>query len=105
MPDHRQSGRTTRMVSEAVSRVGYGKVIYVVVPTGIRGQVLRQLQMGLDGKPLESVGVVVSHTLPMNFDYRTWTAPGYRDCEFFIDHSILERTFYRFLQEYHRYDS
>ena len=94
------TGRTTRMLQEAIQCSKEGRAVYVVAATQ---QHMRQLQKmcGADGLfiKFETLGSL------SDFDFINMRSIGaHPNCLFFIDHYAIECKFAKMLEVLHKYD-
>jgi ABC-type branched-subunit amino acid transport system substrate-binding protein len=97
----RQTGRTTRMLAEAVKLAKKGKAVYIVVADMAQK---RQMEKQF-GKAFWGLGIKFETPYsPGNFDWETMTFRGaHPDCVTLVDHYAIEARFPRLVEMLHRY--
>jgi len=107
-PDlHRQTGRTTRMLTEAFKLAKEGKAVYVIAAN--HGHIFQMEEMadrlfGAGEASALGVKFETSASLP-SFDFRTMQLKGaHPSCRVFVDHWAIESKYARMLNELHRFD-
>lgn len=110
MAKRRRSGRTTRMIEEAIrlARVER-RAVYVLTHNStealrLRGEIARRLRPDERDSML---GIKVEPFRPMeSFSVNTMSVRGaHENCAFLVDHHAIEHRFERLLIELHRYDA
>ncbi len=98
----RKTGRTTRMLEEALRLAGEGYAVYVVVAPGDQRRVMDALT--LLGKPRRGIKVETEAGLG-NFDWQTMTLRGaWPNCVVLVDHYVIEQRFGAMLDMLRRFD-
>lgn len=96
----RRTGRTTRMLEEAVRLEQDGRAVYVIVSTRQEVKSIRSLLPEETSIKLETPG-----SLP-SFDFETWHLMGaHPNCVVLVDHFVLEQRFRKILSEWVRFDA
>jgi hypothetical protein len=96
----RQTGRTTRMISQAMAMHAAGLKVYVITHASAYAKVLRKQFPALP----ESVWMGSFAELG-NFDPETHRLVGaHPNCVVLIDHAAIEQRYGALLEELHRYD-
>ena len=99
----RATGRTTRLLDDAIKQAEDGKAVYVVTSTMAHSKQLKET-MGKD--KAENLGIKFETTTSVNFDWGHMRVLGsHPNCVFLVDHSAIEQTFSPMLEMLHRYDS
>lgn len=99
MNNTRGTGKTTRMVQEALRLEEEGKAVYVVVASHQKQAIKDMLPEG------SSVKIETNDTLS-NFDWDTMRLRGvWVACETLVDHFLIERRYHKILEMYHRFDN
>jgi hypothetical protein len=98
----RRTGRTTRMLAEAVKLAKKGRAVYIIVANASQGRRLEKQcgeafqRLGIKFETPGSVG---------NFDWETMTLRGaHPNCVALVDHYAIEARFPRIVEMLHRYD-
>lgn len=101
----RQTGRTTRMIKQAVELAKAGKAVYIVAFT-LEHKAGIERRMDNEGIDFERLGIKVEaqYHLP-EFDWKTMTLPGaHPNCVVLVDHATIESRYRHLLEMLHRYD-
>lgn len=102
MIKNRQTGRTTRMLEEAVRCAKEGKAVYVIVNDPAH---ILSIQLILNKLGGEKMGIKVETFDSVGWDFYYWTVRGANpNCKFFVDHYAIEDRFRHIIEEMHRYD-
>jgi len=108
-PDlHRQTGRTTRMLTEAFKLAKEGKAVYVLAANSEHMYYMERMANRLFGSGEASVSGVKFETPASltTFDFRTMQLKGaHPNCRTLIDHWTIESEYAIMLKELHRYDA
>lgn len=109
MPDpHKQTGRTTRMLTEAFKLAKEGKAVYVLAANSEHMYYMERMADRLFGSgEASSLGVKFeTPTSLTTFDFRTMQLKGaHPNCRTLIDHWTIESEYAIMLKELHRYDA
>jgi len=99
METNRGTGRTTRMLEEAVRLAEANRAVYVVMGN-------HQQAKTFENKMPQGLGIQFETAQSLsNFDWETLTLPGaHPNCVVLVDHYAIESKFNRILEELHRYD-
>lgn len=99
----RGTGRTARMLAEALRLNKAGRAVYVIVEGT---HMAREFRRMLDKQsPGHAVQFETEASLP-NFHWHTVQLRGaHANCVVLVDHWVIERRFRRVLAELHRFDS
>lgn len=107
-PDpRRQTGRTTRMLTEAFKLAKEGKAVYVLAANSEHMYQMERMADRLFGSGEASVlGVKFETPASLTtFDFRTMQLRGaHPNCRILIDHWTIESEFAEMLSELHRFD-
>lgn len=101
----RQTGRTTRMIKQAVELAQAGKAVYIVAFNLVHKAGIER-RMESEGIDFERLGIKVEiqYRLP-ELDWTTMTLPGaHPNCVVLADHATIEGRYRRLLEMLHRYD-
>ena len=100
----RATGRTTRMLMDAIQQAKNGHDVCVVAANLEHAGILRQ--MYCDMVPEEDVTLVKFASVAMieNFDWDTLRIKGEPNSKILLDHYTVEAKFEKLLEMYHRYD-
>jgi hypothetical protein len=102
-----QTGRTTRMLTEAFKLAKEGKAVYVIAANhGHIFQMERMADRLFGAGEASTLGVKFETpaSLP-SFDFRTMQLKGaHPNCRVFVDHWAIESEYARMLNELHRFD-
>lgn len=100
----RKTGRTTRMLQEAISFAKQGRAVYVIAGSADhRNQLEKRISDLCYG--LTNLGIKVEYPAPHNFDWDYLRLKGaHPNCVVLIDHHTIERRYAAILHELHRYD-
>jgi hypothetical protein len=96
------TGRTTRMLEDAVHKARLGRAVYVIAATTKHARMLQDM----GGKMAKELGIKfeTAETLT-NFDWRTMRLSGaHKNCVVLVDHYAIEAEFSAMLDMLHRYD-
>lgn len=101
-----QSGRTTRMLEEAIRLASEGRAVYLVFPTLQRCESVKRGKMreltGRERTP--GIKFETPETLT-NIDWHTMTlARAHPNCVLLVDHHVIEQRFAAMLKMLHRFD-
>jgi len=102
----RGTGRTTRMLEEAIKQAEAGRAVYVVGAKANHVWALEEAVKDICGKSASSLGIKfeTAHTVG-NFDWKTLTLRGaHPNCVVLVDHYAIEAEFARMLEMLHRFD-
>jgi len=107
-PDpHRQTGRTTRMLTEAFKLAKEGKAVYVLAANSEQMYYMERMADRLFGSG-EASALGVKFETPASlttFDFRTMQLKGaHPNCRTLIDHWTIESEYAIMLSELHRFD-
>ena len=101
----RRSGRTTRMLQEAIDYAKKGRAVYVIAATHNHAQNLERTlhyyfniteDLGIKFETFDSL---------RTFDEQAFILHGaHPNCVVLIDHYAIERKYYKILEMLHRYD-
>lgn len=95
------SGRTIRMLREAVELAEQGRAVYVVAANSFHATLLRNI-LGKD--KAQELGIKFEGC-PHDFDWETLRVRGsHPNCVFLVDHHTIEEKFQRILEVLHMYD-
>lgn len=99
----RATGRTTRMLEEAIRQDKQGRAVYVMAATHFQADwIKRKLLDMTKGKP---GGIKVEHPRSMNFDWDRMLMPGaHANCVILVDHFAIEDRFSKIIDALHRFD-
>ncbi|WP_291015315.1 hypothetical protein [Hydrogenophaga sp.] len=104
MKDLRRTGRTTRMLIDAVSCAREGKAVYVIAANRQEQGRLQRLLWELTDDQL-CHGIKVETPSSVGLDWNSFTLIGaHPNCVVLVDHFTIERLFATQLHELHRYD-
>jgi hypothetical protein len=105
---HKQTGRTTRMLTEAFKLAKEGKAVYVLAADSEHMYYMERMADRLFGSG-EASALGVKFETPASlatFDFRTMQLKGaHPNCRTFIDHWTIESEYARMLSELHRFDA
>ena len=109
MPDpHKQTGRTTRMLTEAFKLAKEGKAVYVLAANSEHMYYMERMADRLFGSA-EASRLGVKFETPASlttFDFQTMQLKGaHPNCRILIDHWTIESEYARMLSELHRFDA
>ena len=109
MPDqHKQTGRTTRMLTEAFKLAKEGKAVYVLAANHEHMYYMERVADRLFGSG-EASRLGVKFETPASlttFDFQTMRLKGaHPNCRTLIDHWTIESEYAIMLKELHRYDA
>ena len=100
--NHRQSGRTTRMLADAIELARAGRAVYVVGESLSHSRRL-EIQGGSEAREL-GIKFETASSL-RNFDLRTMHLIGaHPNCTVLVDHHAIEAAYGPMLEMLHRYD-
>lgn len=99
----KRTGRTTRMLQEALQLAEQGRAVYVVAVSHPHAA---QLQHAIDeAAGRTNHGIKIETAQALGFSWAQLRVPGsHANCVFLIDHAAIEWTFSRVLAELHRFD-
>ena len=96
----RMTGRTTRMLEEAVRAAKEGHAVYVVMADQ------RQIAMYRASPRYKGIKFETFDGLRLSLDIETLRMRGaHPNCRLFVDHYAIERRFGALIREWARYDS
>lgn len=99
----RQTGRTTRMLADAVRLAKGGRAVYVIAANKREAERLQQLV----GEEVRELGI--HFEIPRSPGNFSWTAMAligaHQNCVVLADHYAIELEFSRVLEMLHRYDA
>lgn len=100
-----RSGRTGRMLDDALRLNAEGKAVYVLALNDDDAKAMQNALIHKDiGADLNSIKVEPIADWP-RFDFTRMTNPGaHSNCVFLVDHSVIEHRYEKMLEELHRYD-
>lgn len=102
MQPYRRSGRTTRMLKEAMKLAQEGRAVYIVAHTSSQVKELEN-RLGPAGEQL-GIKVDVPEFLG-NLSWETLTLTGaHPNCVVLVDHHTIEARFAGMLEMLHRFD-
>lgn len=97
------TGRTTRMLQEAIKLSEQGRAVYVVAVSHPHAARLQHVLDEMAGRA--NHGIKVETAQALGFSWEQLRVPGAHDnCVFLIDHGAIEWQFSRVLAELHRFD-
>jgi len=104
----RGTGRTTRMLREAIDAAKKGRAVYVIAATQAASWNLRKM---IAAEGAADLGIKVETPQSSGFDLQTMTPPlgahplrAHPNRAWFVDHFTIESRYMRMLDELHRYD-
>lgn len=98
----RATGRTTRMLADAIAQARAGRAVYVVAANLSHARVLQDMA-GEEARQL-SIKFETGHTLG-NLDWRRMRLIGaHTNCVVLVDHHVIETEFAAMLEMLRRYD-
>lgn len=102
MKNLRATGRTTRMLEDAINQAKNGRAVYVIAANTNQ---MRSLEI-LGGKEARELGVKFETVGTLgNFDWHTMRIAGaHKNCLVIVDHYAIEHEFASILEMLHRYD-
>ena len=100
--ENRQTGRTTRMVEEAIDLANKGRAVYILADNYNHAENIRELF----GEDPETYGIKIETEGDLgNFDWQTLSLRGaHKNCIVLIDHYTIENKFSRIIEALHKYD-
>ena len=105
--DKRQTGRTTRMMQEAIRLAREGRAVYVMFPTVDMGRDVQKTmlpQLMADGPPVR-IKFETPGTLETSFSWeRMELRTAHPNCVVLVDHHVIERRFGRLLEAWTQFD-
>lgn len=98
----RATGRTTRMIKDALGLAGNGRAVYIIAATERHKHDIESL----GGEALSLLGIKVETPDSLgNFDWNTMRLTGaHPNCVVLVDHHAIEVRFATMLDMLHRYD-
>lgn len=98
-----QTGRTSRMVQDAVSQAAHGKAVYVICVSDAHAA---QVKQKIREQGWDHMGISVEGPqLLRDFDWiRMKTRGAHSNCTFLVDHAVVESYFGPMLEALHKYD-
>lgn len=100
---HKRTGRTTRMLEEAIRLQQEGRAVYVMVGSGSEKERLENILYNGMGAS-KSIHVDNVH-MSQTFDWDLMRLNGaHPNCICLVDHAVIERKFSPVLEMLHRYD-
>jgi hypothetical protein len=104
MKDLHRTGRTTRLLIDAVSCANKGEAVYVIAANSVeRKRLLRLLWDMVDDQLC--LGIKVETPMSVDLDWDSFTIRGESpDCRVLVDHFAIEHWFSTLLSQLHRYD-
>lgn len=102
----RATGRTTRMLQDAIEHAKDGLAVYVIAATRTHAQLLEKMLESIGGEEVTGLGIKFETAQNLgNFDWRTMRLAGASPtCVVLADHYAIEFAFARMLDMLHRYD-
>ena len=118
MDKNRHTGRTTRMLEQAIAKAHETGYVFVVADNENHAKQLRQLCSEITGRPISGPKIYLTDSAgpgapqisidPVEeaWDWETMSVRGaYPNIPVFVDHHAIETRFGHILDEYHRYDA
>jgi hypothetical protein len=104
MKDLHRTGRTTRLLIDAVSYANKGEAVYVIAANSAeRNRLLRLLWDMVDDQLC--LGIKVETPSSVDLDWDSFTLRGaHPNCRVLVDHFTIEHWFSTLLSQLHRYD-
>jgi len=95
----RQTGRTTRMVRQAIEAASSGRAVYILAERHIHAYIADLIPNR------QELGIKIETPGDLHFDWTHMVATSaHPNCLFFVDHYTIEQRYARLLAEYHAYD-
>ena len=100
----RRSGRTTRMLTEALEAAMSGQAVYIIASHRHTQEYMRELLAEMS--PASDFGIKIEFPAPSNFDWESLTLLGaHQNCRVLVDHLAIEVKYARILDMLHRHDA
>jgi len=101
---NQRSGRTSRMLVEAVNAHKFGRAVYVVAASHRHAHEIRRMLTSMVGQD-EARRIKVETADGVGFDWETMRVEmAHPNCQFFVDHYAIERRWYEMLLALHAWD-
>src|SRR5690554_3869400 len=106
MKSLRGTGRTTRMVQDAVEQARNGRAVYIICADPYHKQEIDHIVNNFILSKTEKSNIKLETPESVgNFSFETMSLRGaHSNCRVFVDHYTIERRFRLMLEELHRYD-
>ena len=104
MKDLHRTGRTTRLLIDAIKYARDGEAVYVIAANRReQGRLIVLLQDMTND--LDALGIKVETPMSVDLDWDSFTLRGaHPNCRVLVDHFTIEHWFSTLLSQLHRYD-
>lgn len=101
--EDQKTGRSHRMIAEALAKVREGKTVHVIALYHIGEEKLTKLAVDAGATPEELAKMIIIKCKAI-WDLETLLSHNSRDFIYFVDHAVLENQYCNVLAMLHRYD-